>query len=349
MVIAPDHFIRVLGELLSGPRRSVDTRPMIARSIFVIALLFCALPLAVQAQPAKVPRIGMISGGSPNQDLCAGPLRRGLRELGYVEGKTHVLELRYANGATDLYPRLAADLVKLKVDLIVSPSHAAIAVKEATTSIPIVLASSFYPVELGVIASLAHPGGNVTGVTHFTPELMAKRVQLLKEVVPKASRIALLRLSGRLHDLVVRDMEAAARQLGIQLQVITVQHVDDLAAAFDAAIRGRAQAVMSTQGPFFVQNNVRIAELALKHRLPSLSGEPGAAQDGALLFYGPNVFEGCSRAAKYVDRILKGAKPADLPVEQPTKIEFIINLRTAKTLGLTLPQSLLLRADQLIE
>ena len=180
------------------------SRPMIARSILVVALLFCALPLAVQAQPEKVPRIGVISGGSPNEDRCAGPLRRGLQELGYVEGKTHVLELRYANGAADVYPRLAADLVRLKVDLIVSQSHAAIAVKEATTSIPIVLASSFYPVELGVIASLAHPGGNVTGVTHFTPELMAKRVQLLKEVVPKASRIALCRLSGHLHDLVVR-------------------------------------------------------------------------------------------------------------------------------------------------
>jgi putative ABC transport system substrate-binding protein len=325
---------------------------MITRRILIAVLVFSAVPVpfAVWARSAKIPRIGVIAGGSPNDDLCVGPLRRGLSELGYVEGKTHVLELRYAGSSTDAYPRLAADLVRLKVDLIVSAAGvAAIAVKEATTSIPIVLASSFYPVELGVIASLAHPGGNVTGVTHFTPELMAKRVQLLKEVVPAAARIAVLRLPGRMQDFVARDMEAAARQIGIQLQVILVQHVDDLSLAFDAAVRGRAQAVMSTQGPFFVQNNVRIAALALKHRLPSLSGEPGAAEDGALLFYGPNVFEGCSRAAKYVDRILKGAKPADLPVEQPTKIELVINLRTAKRLGLVIPQSLLLRADKVID
>ena len=199
-----------------------------------------------------------------------------------------MLELRYPNGATDVYPRLAADLVRQKVDLV-------------------------------------------------------------KEVVPKASRIAVLRLSGRLHDPVVGDMEAAARQLGIQLEVITVQRSGDLAAAFDAAIRGRAQAVMSTQGPFFIQNNVRIADLALRHRLPSLSGEPGAAQDGTLLFYGPNVFEGCSQAARYLDRILKGAKPADLPVEQPTKIELSSISGRRRPSGSTLPQSLLLRADQLIE
>src|SRR5262249_30577953 len=163
-------------------------------------------------------------------------------------------------------------------------------VKEATTSIPIVLASSFYPVELGVIDSLAHPGGNVTGVTHFTPELMAKRVQLLKEAVPGLSRVAVLRLPGRMQDFVVRDMEAAAGQLGIRLQVRRVHADGDLSRALDAGVRPGAQAVMSRQGPFFAQNNVRIAELALKHRLPSLSGEPGAAQDGALLFYGPNVY-----------------------------------------------------------
>ena len=221
--------------------------------------------------------------------------------------------------------------------------------KEATASIPIVLASSFYPVELGVIASLAHPGGNVTGVTHFTPELMAKRVQLLRELLPRATRFAVLRLPGGMQDLVVRDMEAAARQLGVQLQVIEVRRVEDLPPAFDAASGSRAQAVMSTQGPFFVQNNARIARLALQHRLPSLSGEPNAAEDGALLFYGPNVFEGCARAARYVDRILKGAKPADLPVEQPTRIDSVINLKTAKALGITIAPSLLQRADRVIQ
>ena len=314
-----------------------------------LAILLLASPLAVEGQPAKVPRIGVVSGDSPNSSPCVEHLQRGLSELGYVEGKTHVLELRWAEGRTDVFPSLAADLVRSNVDLIVSAAGpAALAVKEATTSIPIVLASSFYPVELGIIASLAHPGGNVTGVTHFTPELMAKRVQLLRELLPRASRFAVLRLPGRMQDFVVRDMETAARQLGIQLQVTEVRRAEDLVPALEAAVAGHAQAVMSTQGPLFVQNNVRIAQLALKHRLPSLSGEPGAAEDGALLFYGPNVFEGCARAAKYVDRILKGTKPADLPVEQPTRIDFVINLKTAKALGLTVPKSLLFRADRLI-
>jgi putative ABC transport system substrate-binding protein len=249
-----------------------------------------------------------------------------------------------------MLPGLVADLVRINVDVIVSASTpAAAVVKEGTTSIPIVLASSFYPVETGVIRSLAHPGGNVTGVTHFTPELMAKRVQLAKELVPRAARVAVLRLPGQLQDLVVRDMDAAARRLGIALRAIEVRGVEDLSAAFDAAVKGRAQAVMSTQGPFFWRHRSEMAQLSLKHRLPSLSGEPTAAEAGALLFYGPDVMEGCLRAAKYVDRILKGARPADLPVEQPTKIDLIINLKTAKALGLRVPQSLMLRADRVIE
>jgi ABC-type uncharacterized transport system substrate-binding protein len=322
------------------------TTPSIAMALLLLA---GPLPAEAQQQP-KIPRIGVVAGGFPKDDACVEALRRGIHELGYVEGRTHVLELRWSEGRVEPFPSLAADLVRLKVDLIVSTAAlAAEAVKKATTSIPIVLASSFYPVELGVIASLAHPGGNVTGVTHFTPELMAKRVQLLKEAVPRASRIAVLRLPGRIHDLVVRDMETAARQLGVELQVIEVRSVEDLTAAFDAAVKGRAQAAMSTQGPFFNLNSTVIAQLALKHRLPSLSGEPTAPGAGMLLFYGPNVFEGCHRAAYYVDRILKGAKPADLPVEQPTNIKFVINLKTAKALGLTIPSSLLLRADEVIE
>jgi putative ABC transport system substrate-binding protein len=267
-----------------------------------------------------------------------------------VEGRTYVIEPRWAEDRSERLPSLAADLVRLNVDLIVSASGPAAAIaKDATSSIPIVLASSFYPVESGVIASLDRPGGNVTGVTHFTPELMAKRVQLLKELLPSASRFAVLRLPGRLQDLVVKDMDAAARRLGVQLQVIEVRSEEDFQAAFEAAIAARAQAVMSTQGPLFWHNNARIAQLAREHRLPSLSGEPNAAEAGALLFYGPNVFEGCRRAVRYVDRILKGAKPAELPVEQPTKIVLMINLKTAKAIGLTIPQSLLLRADEVIQ
>ena len=292
----------------------------------------------------------MLSLDFPDNATCVDRFRRGLGDFGYVEGRTLVLELRWAKDRVDLLPGLAADLVRSNVDVIVSASGpAAAVVKEATTAIPVVLASSFYPVEAGIIQSLAHPGGNVTGVTHFTPELMAKRVQLMKELVPKATRIAVLRLSGRLQDLVVRDMNAAARQLGIELQAIEVRGEDDIAAAFDTAIKGRAQAVMSTQGPFFWRLRSQIAQLALKHRLPSLSGEPTAAEAGSLLFYGPDVMEGCQRAAKYVDRILKGVKPADLPVEQPTKIDLVINVKTATALGLRVPQSLVLRADRVIQ
>jgi len=297
-----------------------------------------------------MPKIGVLSLDFPDNATCIDRFRRGLGDLGYVEGRTLVLELRWAKDRVDLLSGLAADLVRSNVDLIVSASGpAAAVVKEATTAIPIVLASSFYPVEAGIIQSLAHPGGNVTGVTHFTPELMAKRVQLMKELVPKATRIAVLRLSGRLQDLVVRDMNAAARQLGIELQPIEVRGEEDIAAAFDTAIKGRAQAVMSTQGPFFWRLRSQIAQLALKHRLPSLSGEPTAAEAGSLLFYGPDVMEGCQRAAKYVDRILKGVKPADLPVEQPTKIDLVINVKTATALGLRVPQSLVLRADRVIQ
>jgi putative ABC transport system substrate-binding protein len=318
------------------------------RSALLMVLVLVAS--SVGAQPGKGARIGVVSMDTPADSPCVERLRRGLGELGYVEGNTHVLELRWAEGRSDAVPGLAADLVRLNVDLIVSAAGpAAPAVKNATSTIPIVLATSFYPVEQGLIASLRHPGGNITGVTHFTPELMAKRVQLLKELLPRASRFALLRLPGTLQDLVVRDMEAAARQLGAQLQVVTVQRGEDLAAAFDTAVGGRAQAIMSTQSPFFVHHNAQIAQLALKHRLPSLSGEPGAADDGALLFYGPDIFAGCGRAAMYVDRILKGARPADLPVEQPTKIDFVINLKTARALKLTIPQSLLLRADRVIQ
>jgi putative ABC transport system substrate-binding protein len=318
-----------------------------------LAVATCCLlivSLTAEAQPPKVPRIGVLSLDFPDSSTCVDRVRRGLDDLGYVEGRTHILELRWAKDRVDLLPGLAADLVRIHVDVIVSASGpAAAAVKEATTSIPIVLASSFYPVESGIIRSLAHPGGNVTGVTHFTPELMAKRVQLVKELLPKATRLAVLRSSGRLQELVVRDMEAAARQLGTELQAIEVRGLEDLSAAFDAAVKGRAQAVMSTQSPFFWRHRSQIAQLALKHRLPSLSGEPMAAEAGALLFYGPDVMEGCQRAAKYVDRILKGAKPADLPVEQPTKIDLIINAKTAKALGLRVPQSLLARADRVIE
>jgi putative ABC transport system substrate-binding protein len=211
------------------------------------------------------------------------------------------------------------------------------------------MTSSSYPVERGLIASLARPGGNITGLATHTGELMAKRVQILKEAIPGTVRLAVLRLPGHINDLMIKDIEAASTQLGLRLQVVEVRRAEDLPRAFQAAAGGGAQAIMTTQGPFFALNHVQIADLARRHRLPSLTGEPGAAEAGTLMFYGPHIREGCQRAASYVDRILKGAKPGDLPVEQPTKIELVINSKTATALGITIPPSLQARADQVIQ
>jgi putative ABC transport system substrate-binding protein len=314
--------------------------------VLAIAL---GVPFGTQAE-SKIPRIGVLSADFPKHSPCVDRLRRGLSELGYNEGVTHALEVRWAEGRTDVLQPLAEDLVGLKVDLLVSAAEdATLAVKHATSTVPIVMTSSFYPVELGLVASLSRPGGNITGVGSFTPDLMARRVQLVKETLPRASRVALLRLPGRIQSLVMRDMEAVARQAGIYLINIEVENVDDLAPAFETAVRGAAEAVMTTHGPFFAQNSARIAQLALKSKIPSFSGEPGSAADGALMVYGPNVLGGCSQAVKYVARILKGARPADLPVEQAVKTELVLNMKTAKALSLTIPPSILQRADHVIE
>jgi ABC-type uncharacterized transport system substrate-binding protein len=324
---------------------------MILRTAFAVALALdlLSVPLAAEAQPARIARIGVLNGDFPNSP-CLEALRRGLSELGNVEGRTYVLDLRWAEGRTEQFARFAADLVGRKMDLIVVTTGLAVAaVSQATSTIPIVMTSSSYPVEQGLIASLARPGGNITGMALVTPGLMAKRLQLLKEALSSVSRVAVLRLPGSLQGLYVTEIEAGAQQLGIRAQVIEVGRSEDLPGAFQAAAQGGAAAIMTTQSPFFLGNRAQIAELALKHRLPSLSGEPNAAEAGTLLFYGPPIWEGCQRAAKHVDKILKGAKPADLPVEQPTKFELVINLKTANALGLTIPPSLLVRADHVIE
>ncbi len=330
---------------VAGPTRLVA---------YVAALVFAdgLAPLEATAQlPGKVPRIGVLSGDRRGgSDGCTDSLRRGLSGVAHVEGQTYHLEMRWSEGRVEPFPQLAADLVGRNVDLIVATTALAVpAARRATSTIPVVMASSSYPVEQGIIASLARPGGNVTGLAVFAPGLMAKRLQLLKEALPSASRVAILRLSGGLQDIYVTEIETGAQQFGIKPQVIEVRRSEDLPGAFQAAVRGRAQAIMSTQGPFFNQASVQIAELALKHRLPTLSGEPRAADGGSLLFYGPDIYEGCHRAATYVDRILKGAKPADLPVEQPTEYELVINLKTARALGLALPQTLVYRADRVID
>lgn len=321
------------------------------REFLALSAGLIASPVVAEAQPAgKVSRIGILAGNPLGNNLCLIALKAGLSDFGYVEGTTHALELRWTEGDTEPFPKLARELVQLKVDVIVALTALAIpAVKAATSTIPIIMASSSYPVELGLIGSLARPGGNVTGIANFTPELMQKRVQILKEAVPHAQRVAVLRLPGPIQDLYIRDTSTAARQLGIDMQAIAVHHVNELPAAFETATRSKAQAVMTTQGPFFGENARRIAQLALKHKLPGLSGEQESAASGTLLFYGPYIRDGCRRAAYFVDRLLKGTLPADLPVEQPVKFQLIVNLATAKMLGVSLPASLLLRADHVIE
>jgi putative ABC transport system substrate-binding protein len=287
---------------------------LIGLAVVLALSLLTPLAAGAQAAQARVPRIGVLSGARADSDLCLQRLRQGLNLIVSMSSEAHA------------------------------------SVKQATSTIPVVMAASTYPVEQGLVAGLARPGGNITGLATFTPELMAKRVQVLKDAVPTVSRLAVIREPGYRNDLIVRDYEAAAQKLGINLRVFEVRGPEDLAGAFQTAVRDRAQAVMSTQGPFFALQATRIAELALKHRLPSFSGEiPLGPEAGILLAYGPSVSNGCQRAAAYVDRILKGAKPADLPVEQPTKFELVINMKIAKALGLTIPQSVLVRADQVIQ
>jgi ABC-type uncharacterized transport system substrate-binding protein len=312
-------------------------------------------PLAAEARPAgKVPRIGLlVSGSPPNEHPCVRALRQGLGDLGYVEGRTHVLEIRWAAGRPeDTFPRLGTELVGLGVDLIVSVTSQGLReAKHVLAAIPVVMAVGSYPVERGLVASLSRPSGNITGMATFTGELYAKRMQLLAEAVPGVLRVVVLRLPGDQSDLIARDYARAASQLGLKVRMIELkaEGPDDLPAAFQNASRNGAQAIITTQGPFFARHRRAIAELALKHKLPSVSGEPQAAEAGTLLSYGASVEDSCHRAATFVDRILKGAKPENLPVEQPLRFELLINLKTAKALGLTIPPSLLQRADQVIE
>ena len=325
------------------------------RAAFPVALTldFLLAPLAAAAQPAgKIPRIGLlVIGPPPEQHSCVLALRSGFADLGYVEGQTYKLEIRWAEGRPEeMLPRFGAELVGLGVDLIVSvTAQGLVEAKQAIAAVPVVMAAASFPVERGLIASLGHPGGNITGMATFTEGMFAKRVQLMAEALPGLSRVAVLRLPGDQNDLVVRDLERAARRLGLKLQVIEVQRPEDFAGAFQAATRGRAQAVMTAQGPFFHAHSRLIADLALKHKLPAFSGEPAAADAGMLMTHGASIPAGCHRAAFFVDRILNGARPADLPVEQSTKFDLEINLKTAKTLGVTIPLSLLRRADRVIE
>ena len=328
-----------------------------SKKIFVLTLcaLLLALSFPVEAQqPGKIPRIGFVTPiGDPN---TPGPqveaFRQGLRDLGYIEGKNIVVEYRYLEGKEDRIPTLLAELLQLKVDVLVLISLSSIrAAKQATKTIPIVILSQEDPVAAGHIDSLARPGGNVTGLTRLTRELSGKRLELLTQVVPKISRVGVLwdPNSQTSQPTIFKDYEAAARALKIQLQSLEVRGSNDFQGAFRAAAKGRASALITIANSLMNRHQKQIADLAIKHRLPSIYERSDYVEAGGLVSYSADDAENHRRAAYYVDRILKGAKPADLPVEQPMKFEFVINLKTAKQIGVTIPQWTLMKADRVIK
>ena len=325
--------------------------------IAVLALSLLAAPLAAEAQQAaKVARIGYLS---PN--LAASPhlreaFRQGLRDLGYVEGRNVVIEYRDAEGKVERLPALAAELVALKVDVIVAEGGntlVPLAAKQATRTIPIVFAAAADPVGSGLVTSLARPGGNVTGLSSLGPELVGKRLELLTQAVPGVGRVAVLWLPGALGERTEKDMltgaEVAARALGVRLQFVEARGPADFDRAFSDMTRARAGALTVLPSNMFLREHRRLVDLAAKNRLPAVYTSREFVDAGGLMSYGANLTDLFRRAATYVDKILKGAKPGDLPVEQPTKFELVINLKTAKALGLTIPPSVLARADQIIE
>ena len=318
-----------------------------------IALSFTLAPFAAEAQPAgKIPRIGVLAAGT-----VAGlatrheALRQGLRELGYVEGQNIIIEARHAEGRLERLPPLAAELVRLNVDLIItSGDHGIRAARSATQTIPIVVALTGDLVRPGYVASLARPGGNITGLTTFGPELSAKRLEFLKATFPKATRVVVvLNPDNTANVTAFKEMEATARALGLQLREVNVRKSEDLAGAFQIALRGRPNAMIALGDAVLLTPPARIVDFAAKNRLPAMYAVQDFVDAGGLMYYGPNVADMYRRAATFVDRILKGSNPAYLPIEQPTKFELVINMKTAKALGLTIPQSVLFRADQIIE
>jgi putative ABC transport system substrate-binding protein len=334
---------------------------MIARTglAFVLALSLFATPLAAEAQPAeKVYRIGYLSIGSAPGTPGSYPrpldgFRQQLRELGWVEGRNLAIEYRYADGRVDRLSGLVDELVRLKVDLITAaPTPAALAAKKATSTIPIVGLSLTEPVAVGLVESLARPGGNVTGVSYaFSTDIFGKQLELLRDVVPKVRRVAAIGdpSSSPAHPHMLEAVKAAGRSLGLELQLIDVRAASEFDGAFAAMVKERAGALLVMGSPLFFLHRTRLADLAAKHRLPSMSTQEQWVDAGGLMSYGPNFVDVYRRGAVYVDRILKGAKPGDLPIEQPTNLALVLNLKTAKRLGITIPLAVRQRADQVIE
>jgi putative ABC transport system substrate-binding protein len=319
---------------------------------FCLLIIFFLITGLVHAQqPAKIPRIGYLSVLSPSSDSARlEAFRQGLRELGYVEGKNIAIEPRYVDGKLNRLPDLAGEIVSLNVDVIVAGGSTAIrATKNATKVIPIVMAHGSDPVELGYVASLARPGGNITGLTHLAPELGGKRLELLKDTVAKLSRVAVLTDPGTGgHGPQIKELEVAALALGLHLQLVEVRAPKELESAFSAMAKSRADAFIGLQQPTLDRLRQRIVDLAAKNRLPAMYPNSEYVETGGLMSYATDIVAMFRRSAVYVDKILKGTKPGDLPVEQPTKFELIINLKTAKQIGLTIPPNVLARADKVI-
>ncbi len=318
-----------------------------------IALGLALAPLVGEAQQTtKVTPIGYLSGPSLSANAARiEAFRQGLRELSYVEGENIVIEWRSTDGKLDRLPALAAELVRLKVAVIVTSGGALTRrAKEATSTIPIVMTNDPDPVGDGFVASLARPGGNITGLSTFVPELSGKRLEILREVVPKLSRVAVLGSSTATgYAQTLKEIEPAAKAFKMQLQFLDVKHANDIETAFRAASEGRAQGVLTLNSGILGSQRAQIAELAVKNRLPVMYHQGDFVEAGGLMFYGVNVPDLNRRAATYVDKILKGAKPGDIPVEQPTKLEFIVNLKSAEQIGLTIPPKVLAQADRVIK
>jgi ABC-type uncharacterized transport system substrate-binding protein len=321
--------------------------PLITLTAFILA----SVHLTHAQQRKKVIRLGFLAATSASTEKSRiEAFRQGMGELGYVEDKNIVIEWRFGEGKLDRLPDLAAELVLLKVDVIVTAGpNSTRAVKEATATIPIVMGLDTDPVGSGVVASLARPGGNITGLSSLQPELSGKRLELLKEIVPRLSHVAVFGTSvnpGNAQAL--RETELAAGAFGVKLQYLDVLSPKDIETVFRSASKGRVDAVLLLASPVYISHRKQLADLAVKSRLPAIYNRPEYVEDGGLMAYSPSVDDMFRRAAKYVDKILKGAKPADLPVEQPVKFEFIINLKAAKQIGLTIPPNVLARADRVV-